>query len=701
MFGENARLDIGGSFLGSTAESILFEDGFEFSAVNAQTEPLLTISVPLGLQMGQNPSSIEVNNAGHELSLRIRQPVERGNIPNGLSVNADKTLALIGGNISLTGGILSTEDGRVELGAVTSPDVVSLNPTELGWKLDYNNVSQFGDIQLGEKTLIEASNIGAIQLYGQNILLQDDSLLLIENQSNLPAIGIDLQATGTVEFAGTNPGTSLQNNVISDALNSGQGGDISISATNIVTNNGGGLRAFTFADANSGNIRLSAKDILWKGSEQNAPIMEIRTLGAGDAGIIDISTERLFMQDSDLISNVNNGSGSAGGIIINATDSVNIARVSNSSTTLIASSAVSANGNAGNIAINTKALTVAGGAVISSSTFGSGNAGSVIINARETLSIIGSGYNTTTLQVEPTTIRTSGRLVPEFVRQPLGLPDTVMGNAGTLEINTPSLQVSDGALVTVRHDSLGNAGKIQIDADSVILNNQGQITATTASGEGGNINLNLQSDLILRNNSLIDTEAFGTGNGGNITINSPVIAGFENSDIIANAQEGNGGNIDITTQGIFGLEFREELTEDSDITASSEFGINGTVEINNISIDPNSGLVKLPTQLTDTSQQIASGCSSNNDSSFVATGRGGIPQNPTEDVDINPSWSDIRDLSAFRQQRNNSNVEITQIVNKPAIVEATSFIRNENGEIELVALENIPLRNKQVSECSG
>ena len=223
----------------------------------------------------------------------------------------------------------------------------------------------------------------------------------------------------------------------------------------------------------------------------------------------------------------------------------------------------------------------------------------------------------------------------------------------------------------------------------------------TASGEGGNINLNLQSDLILRNNSLIDTEALDTGNGGNITINSPVITGFENSDIIANAVRGNGGNIDITTSGILGLEFRDELTENSDITANSQFGINGTVEINNVGIDTSSTIIELPTSLTDPSQKIARGCSSNTDSSFIATGRGGIPQNPNISININPIWSDIRDKAAFRQQRNNSNVEITQIVNKPAIVEATGMIRNENGEIELVALENTPLRNKQVAECSG
>ncbi|MEL6461347.1 MAG: filamentous hemagglutinin N-terminal domain-containing protein, partial [Cyanobacteria bacterium J06621_15] len=44
VFNENARLDIGGSFFASTAESVLFADGFNYNAIVSQQTPLLTIS---------------------------------------------------------------------------------------------------------------------------------------------------------------------------------------------------------------------------------------------------------------------------------------------------------------------------------------------------------------------------------------------------------------------------------------------------------------------------------------------------------------------------------------------------------------------------------------------------------------------------------------------------------------------------------
>ncbi|MEO1350293.1 MAG: filamentous hemagglutinin N-terminal domain-containing protein [Cyanobacteria bacterium J06635_15] len=55
MFGPEASLDIAGSFVVSTAEGFGFENGSEFNAAAPGDGSLLTVSVPLGLQMGPAP----------------------------------------------------------------------------------------------------------------------------------------------------------------------------------------------------------------------------------------------------------------------------------------------------------------------------------------------------------------------------------------------------------------------------------------------------------------------------------------------------------------------------------------------------------------------------------------------------------------------------------------------------------------------
>ena len=97
-FGANAQLDIGGSFLGSTADSVIFEDGTSFSAVAPDTSSLLTVSVPVGLQLGQTSGAINVQGAGHNLSLEIPvfAPYTRGEV-SGLKVQPGQTLGLVGG----------------------------------------------------------------------------------------------------------------------------------------------------------------------------------------------------------------------------------------------------------------------------------------------------------------------------------------------------------------------------------------------------------------------------------------------------------------------------------------------------------------------------------------------------------------------------------------------------------------------------
>lgn len=156
IFGANARLNIGGSFVGSTASSIRFNDGTEFSAANPQATPLLTISVPIGLQYGSNPGRITVQGQGRAL----RSPVEGETVEQftyidfllqpefsnnavGLRVEPGRTLALVGGDVTLEGGIVKAPQGRIELGSMAGIGLVSLNATEKGFALGYQGIPRY------------------------------------------------------------------------------------------------------------------------------------------------------------------------------------------------------------------------------------------------------------------------------------------------------------------------------------------------------------------------------------------------------------------------------------------------------------------------------------------------------------------------------------------------------------------------------
>ncbi len=702
VFGENSRLDIGGSFFGSTAESILFEDGFEFSAVNPQNEPLLTVSVPLGLQMGKNPGAIEVNGSGHNLisqSSTLAPFINPGHA-NSLQVKPGKTLALIGGDIQLNGGILTAETGRIELGSVRD-EIVNLYQANQEFVLDYTGVSKFKDIQFSQQSFASASgnNGGSIHVKGANVSLRESSAIRIQNQGLQSLGNININASESLIISGTNSDDSIASGLRTVALSEGKAGDINVSGKRLVLEKRGTISSNTYGTGKGGNLNVNVTESVQLSGlspvKKQSSLITAVTYSTGDSGAVNLSTKELVISDGGIIGSTTLGSGNAGDVTVNASESIKAIGIS----PLFQPSAINSStiglGNAGNLAVNTKRLNISDGARLDSSTSISGAAGSVTVNASESVEVNGIGEGSR----NPSLITSSANILNEALRKRLGLPDKPFGASGNVEINTPQLTVKDGGLVSVRNDGFGDGGTLQINANSLNLDTQGRITAATESGEGGNIKLNLQDSLVIRRGSLINTESLGTGNGGNLNINSAVIAGFENSDIIANAVEGNGGNINITTQGIFGLEFRDELSEESDITASSQFGINGTVEINNLSIDPSSGLVELDVELSDESQKIASGCSNNAGNSFVATGRGGIPQNPNEQLDSNPSWSDIRDLSAYREK--NNTVETTQISNKPAIVEATGFIRNSKGEIELVAVGNKPSITNTKIDCSG
>ncbi|MEH2079808.1 MAG: filamentous hemagglutinin N-terminal domain-containing protein [Nostoc sp.] len=168
IFGKNARLAIGGSFLASTASSLKFADGFEFSATASQTTPLLTINVPIGLQYGANPGSILYQSQDLEL-----QP---GN-----------TLALVGGDVNFDGGIMFAPNKLVELGGLATEGT-------LGLSLDGNR------LQLNFPNGVARSDVSLINalVYGNDININAKTLL-IDKDSVIWADGnISIQASGSV-----------------------------------------------------------------------------------------------------------------------------------------------------------------------------------------------------------------------------------------------------------------------------------------------------------------------------------------------------------------------------------------------------------------------------------------------------------------------------------------------------------------------
>jgi large exoprotein involved in heme utilization and adhesion len=213
------------------------------------------------------------------------------------------------------------------------------------------------------------------------------------------------------------------------------------------------------------------------------------------------------------------------------------------------------------------------------------------------------------------------------------------GAGGDLTVTTPELIVRDGAVVSVSNFSsrnlappgTGPAGNLQIQAGTIRLDNQGVITAAAAGGDKGNISLESQ-DIQMRRGSAITTNATGASAGGNITINTNTLVALENSDITANALNNRGGNVTINAQGIFGTEFRPQLTPNSDITATGAEGLNGVVQINTPDVDPSSGLVELPTTVVDVEGLVARNLCAPKQvgSSFVISGRGGLPASPND-----------------------------------------------------------------------
>ncbi|MGL5793711.1 MAG: filamentous hemagglutinin N-terminal domain-containing protein, partial [Waterburya sp.] len=180
----------------------------------------------------------------------------------------------------------------------------------------------------------------------------------------------------------------------------------------------------------------------------------------------------------------------------------------------------------------------------------------------------------------------------------------------------------------------------------------------------------------------------------------------QNNDIIASAAQGNGGNIELFTNAIFGIEERGStpINNTNDLDASSNFGLDGTVNINELDVNPTEGLEELPVEIIDVAGLVEQNlCQQGQGSEFIVTGKGGIAPSPNQAREGEMSEVDlVEPTSLGADEGSSSSVQNASIEKKAEIVEAQGWIVNDRGIVELVAHKsnNSPSQPKGNNVCS-
>ena len=587
IFGENASLELGGSFFGSSADRILFENGSYYSATDTQTIPLLTVNVPIGLQFGENPGDI-VNRsrlaAFEPAPTTPPEPVRS----EGLSISPGNTIALLGSNLIFEGGTLSALDGAIELGGVGANSRVNLTPRGNGFAVGYEAVDSFGDIRLNNAASLRLLDLGGggMQIRGRQIVLDGSSIVDATNIGELPGAAVTVTAQEAIELRDLS-----QMSV--ETFGVGAGGDFLVETGRLSVTDGSLLIAGSRRSGTGGNLTVRSREsVVVSGVGER--ILSTIAVGRANAdtrdltfktlGDLTIETQQLLVSGGAQVGRVEfNANG--GNVTIDASESVEVVGTSANDFISQVQAISASSGNAGDLTINTGRLAIRDGAQVAAVTLGRGNGGSVTVRARESVELSG----TDSLGA-------------------LGAGSTVSaesqgsGNAGNITIETDRLTVRDGGRVTVASFSRianfsGDAGTLTVRANEIDLSGSNRravpflvssITAETQNaGDGGVILLEVDR-LRLRDGGSITAGTFGSGDGGTLTVRASSIEvsgrtpaperipgvgglvalteGFFPSTITAETlRSGNAGEISIETDSL-------SVTDGAQITANTRLG---------------------------------------------------------------------------------------------------------------------------------
>ena len=569
IFGPNAQLNIGGSFFGSTAESIVFDDGSQFSATNENSQPILTINTPIGLQMGRQPGTISINGNGMAVTPENSSSV----LP--LLVNPGQTLAIVGGEVTLEGAILAAPGGRIEIGGVGDNGLVSIATVAGGYTLNYTESGEFADVTLSQESILDVSGEG--NLANGGVHLRGDRLHLTEN-SGIIAINSAPSKGGDVEIVARQLGIDNRGFIFSETRGVGMGININLRASESVELMGSGYELLLqtvsrFFEGQTFEQRRSGSSLLTS------------TVASGTAGAIAIETGSLLMREGSLISSSTTNSGASGSISLQASQSIEAIGSTISTVTALGST-----GAGNNLRIETDQLAIRDGTQVSTSTFGAGAGGNIFIAASDI-----------ELSDTRSTIPPLGLITFTTISAPTFGPNT----AGNVTIHTDTLQVRDGTSILTNSfptvtPNAGPGGNLEIVASEQVevrgVNgvNDGLFslidTSTNSNSLAGDLFISTRK-LVVRNGAQISSNTVnGSGNGGNI-----VISASERIEV-GNPTDERGGQISATS-GSFGLPGLVDEAATGNTGTNTSTGDAGSISLSSPVIVLRNGSIRVETDV--------------------------------------------------------------------------------------------------------
>jgi large exoprotein involved in heme utilization and adhesion len=624
VFGANASLNVGGSFVASTANAVQFGNIGFFSATEKNIpSPLLTV----------NPSALLFNQINQNAAIQNNSiaPPRRdlaGLNASGLQVPDGKSLLLVGGNVSMNRGRLNANGGRVELGGLAEPGTVALGVNGDNLSLIFPENVARADVSLTNQAgvFVTGAGGGNIAVNARNLEILGGSILSAGIGQGLGtpqtvAGDITLNATGKIKVAGE----SRVGNIV--RLGSqGNGGNITIDSGSFSLQDGAQIDASTLGQGNGGNVTVRALDAVSLAG--NASIFSsVEAGGVGKGGNIDINAASFSLTDgAQLITIIRDasdtqppGQGAAGNVNVNVTGKVDIAGEINGFASGIFSALLTGTvGKAANITINSGSFSLRDGAQIVALTSGEGNAGNVTVLAKDAVSLANAGILSL---VEAGGVGKAGNINinaaslslidgAQLLTIPLRASDTQpagRGNAGNVNVNVAGkVDIAEekngfvseiGSFVST--GTQGDGGNITIDSGSFSLRDGARLNASTSGhGNAGTIKVNAAEEVTISgkssnlNTGLFVNSQSTTGIAGNIIVTSPRVTLDNSGTLNAQSASGNGGDINLQTD----LLVLRRGAQISTTAGTAQAGGNG----GNINIDALSGfIVAVPSENSD------------------------------------------------------------------------------------------------------